>query len=1066
MGPEPRVGDAISAEDDGIRAQAFNGNVIVTTLAANATNASATGGTIEAGSGGSDQAIYAESAEGDVSVYQNAGLSGYQGIVASAEDGTVIVDVNAGIEATDFGVYADVDDSDGTGGGTGAEIATVTVGPNGSIESGGSSIVVAGDDGLVTVDVSGSLEQTSTSSTDYNGISITTDSGAIDVTTRDGGTITTAATGIDTNGIRTATEEGAITIVVGDQISTVGDGIDARSEEGDITITTLAADALQGTILDDADASGLGGKIIAGVADFDAGIDAFSDGGDVSITVNAIIEADDGIIAGSDRGDVTVNVNADINAEDFGVYAYIETDAGSEPETEIVRVTVAADATITSSEDGIFVEGDSGDATVIVNGRVDSAGETVDGAEEGDGVDIRTGAGSIFMTLNAATGDNLGGIRADQEGILLESDFGNVTVTINEDITAGQSALDVTDGEVVIVNINGGTLTGAGSDGEAVVEVAADVSIEVNNSGVIHSNAETDIEQAADLAVDLDADDGTLDSSVLTNNGTIIGRINGSLAADRVENNSSESWVFTGVSNFLGGDDTLNNNSTGLIRNAVDAEGAETAEYVSLESFNNAGLLTLSDQSMGQDFLRDRAYTDGDFTGLGGTLAIDADLGASNPDADRLLIGSRALEGTTYVDVNLVSSEFGGLNEAGIPVVAIGTAEGSIGSFMLSNGPIDMGLFTYDLYYRTDLGDLATGNDEGQGSLANTGFDEGTAGVESVWVLASSPDADAFALPMLQSTVHTLWHESAGTWDERTADLRRNPQGGDMTVSSMSEAGATQKTGAWIKLYGGKQDQDFSYQSMPPAPSSPSTINDNMDLRYHGFTTGLDVTVDADVPGDVILGVLVGYGKAGLDFASGSSADYETKTFGLYATYMNDGFFIDALFKADMGTVDYATQTSVGAATFSTDYKALGFVLDTGKRYNLTGGTFIEPKATLSYSRSSVDSAIVAGAPVAFDDGSSTKGRIGARFGTQQANSEAFVELSLWKEFSGDQTVFIDSGNGASITQQPGDTYGEVAVGVNLFDAGNGWNAFAKGGATFGGDTKAYSAQAGFRVNF
>ncbi|HSO47793.1 MAG TPA: autotransporter domain-containing protein, partial [Rhizobiaceae bacterium] len=846
-------------------------------------------------------------------------------------------------------------------------------------------------------------------------------------------------------------------------------------------------------------------EIDAGGGDSDRGIVVSNNFGNTKVTANAKITANDGIVVLADGGNTDVIMNADILADDFGIAVDYDDDGTSA--TEVVNVTTAAGTTITSNQDGIFVDGDDGKVTVLVNGRIDSAGNVVDPGDSGDGIDVNTDAGDIDITLNAGNGIQPSGIRSDLDGIKANSSDanspdldGNVSIVANASIEAGLSGIRVEDGEIVSVDVGGGaTVTGLGTTANAVVDLTADLGLTFNNFGTVHSNGADEVTQAADVAVDfaIDSigDDNDIVFATLNNDGTITGRFDGSDVGDTFNNNSPNTWTFTGISDFEGGIDTFNNNSVGRVVNAIDFTSAETAQYISLENYVNSGEVSLVDQLPGDTFVRDRAYTDGDYISSGGTISVDVDLSQATPDSDRFIIGGDAIDGkgteTTFVSVNRIDQGPGGFTPLGIPVIEIrGDVLGST-NFELANGPIDTGFFTYDLFFTDDASPYTDGDAPGLENLANTNLGEGTnetIAINNLWVLASTLNQNAYGLPHVVAGANNLWNVSTGTWLERTADLRlgfaQGMIGDAATVNGLTlgadlapeeapvappVAMSTLRPGAWFKVYGGHDSRDVTATQSVLGGAGSVRFNDNLDQDYFGALGGIDTVVDAGPSAAWIFGIYGGYGHSSLDFDSGVSIDFEAASVGAYATYLNAGFFFDALFKADFGTADYNATASAGS--FDTDYQSLGGVLDTGYRFD-NANWFFEPKATLSYVSTDVDDAKGFGLPVSFDDGESLRGRLGARLGTSfvsgAAKWEPFVEASYWNEFSGDYAATISSaGTDVPVNYDAGGSYTEVAVGLNAVEIGGGWSAFAKGNFQFGEDDyTGQTYQGGIRFSF
>ena len=203
----------------------------------------------------------------------------------------------------------------------------------------------------------------------------------------------------------------------------------------------------------------------------------------------------------------------------------------------------------------------------------------------------------------------------------------------------------------------------------------------------------------------------------------------GSTAAtdDTFNNNSPNTWTFTGISDFEGGFDVFNNNSTGRVVNALDATSAETAQYISLESHVNSGEISLVDQMVGEAFVRDRAYTDGDYIGNGGTISVDVDLSQAIAGLGPLhhwrQCQRRQRLGNDLVSVNRIdqaraASTLWEFRSSRFPATCRDR------HFELANGPIDTGFFTYDLYFTNDTSPYTDGDAPGLENLANTNLGE------------------------------------------------------------------------------------------------------------------------------------------------------------------------------------------------------------------------------------------------------------------------------------------------------------------------------------------------------
>ena len=276
--------------------------------------------------------------------------------------------------------------------------------------------------------------------------------------------------------------------------------------------------------------------------------------------------------------------------------------------------------------------------------------------------------------------------------------------------------------------INNGT--GTGNDGPAtmnLIGLTGDLMVAGNDATINNTNGATlnfvGLNGAALIAAN---------QAIINNNG-----------ADPSDPSARSTINLIGINTFLmaggAGDDQVNN--TGV----MNVAGAAT--FLGLENFNNAAG-TLSMRNGG---IIDVTTTTGNFNGgAGSTLEIDAELNGPGFNADLLLVGGDTT-GTTGVVVNdLLAGSPGTYNPEG---VIFGLVDGNTapGHFFSANGPIDKGLFSYDVFLNPSHPDV---------------------GGDDAWVLASTPDQTFFELPSIITAAQDMWHTAAGVWLDRTADLR------------------------------------------------------------------------------------------------------------------------------------------------------------------------------------------------------------------------------------------------------------------------------------------------------
>lgn len=744
---------------------------------------------------------------------------------------------------------------------------------------------------------------------------------------------------------------------------------------------------------------------------------------------------------------------------------------------------------------------------------------TLSGPNVLGGNDITVGIGQTSpMTLTAETDDGIEIITP-----FAHNDV-NVNVGAGSSVIANNgSAINIAGFSLLgdnAVNIeNAGHLQGDGTLFDPTIFVATDGAVNIHNdtSGNIQSdggNAFASIIQSFSGDTNTVTNDGTMTGSVQ------LFSFNG----NSVTNTSSNTWNTAGLNLLLsGGPNVLTNTANGTINtgpltafalvgpaeNTINNSGVininpdgDSVFGVSLTTFlgtgfvfppsqnaefnNSGGLLNMTNgvSDFGlvtpatvpgflggplgpyQNGIGDVTFIAGNFNGTGDSrLGIDAFLDASDTSSSDLLVvgfpGSNVgnTTGSTGIVVNDLNNGPGSYNPDGILVVDV-EGDSPKGSFYLVGGPIDKGLFNYDLY-RTEVGSVD-------------------------WILASTPNARAFELPQLITGGQEVWHQSSGVWLDRTADLRTmygatavyGPAGGASGASllgkpapapapdkGMAMAPAEPRYSSWARGFGADYDRDVTNTTTLFGTTNQVVGDYSQDVW--GGQAGIDVVVSKNANSTFLIGALGGFATSDMKFdTTGDKATLDGPMAGLYATYLSGAWFVDVL---GMGQwLDTDLKTTFDGASASTDINSWGVVADTGYRFGKAGGMFFEPMGTLAWVSTDMDSFDLLGASVDDADGDSLLGRVGLRIGTQFMSGghrvEPFVVGSLWHEFEGDNSVQLTSaGFVLPIADEIDDTYGEVGGGINIFSLSGNFSAFAKGDVRIADDIDGVSGKAGVR---
>ena len=933
------------------------------------------------------------------------------------------------------------------------------------------------------------------------GINVATDIGAAlvlagDINSSGTGIQATAGTGLafaiannvtteDTNayGMNVLAEGVAIAVSTG-TITTKGEGafgIHANAGDG-------IAGVLAGNVVTTGDGStGIYGQgnsvyIVAGnvktTGDGSAGIINDANGSSVTIFLTSHTEGDNspGIKATDPSSDVFVaglgvitegsnstGIIAD-SQKDVDVYVgFVGT--GGDSSRGIHAFSQSGDVGVTAGFVGTLGANSDGIRAVSLNSDVDVNVLAVGTAgNNSDGIRAFSSSGDVEVNALAVgtSGDDSNGIRAvslarnvdintlvvgttgsDSDGIRAYSRDGDIRVTAGFVGALGDGSHGIhaiTSNGSVDILVKEAALGGGEEDGAGIVFGGRERANLLNQGFIGALNHRAIVNDDND--------------SVVENKGIVTGYLVMGQGNDVFKNTTGALFLAYGDSDF--GTNASDNDEDDLFENAgrvamLPWHLPQTATIKGLETFDNSpgGEIWLRNNHAG-DVLK---LPNSNFVG-GGTFAIDAEL-REGGKADELHIGKDISGGVTAVLVNDVDPKApGAYDPNGITFAVVGGGT-QVGDFSLVNGQIDKGLFTYDIFLRDGAGENG----------------------ENLWVLASTPDQTFFELPSIISAAQSLWYSSTGVWLDRTADLRSASAA--CTAGGMKDevvCGPAVRPGVWAKAFGNwserSQDHRFSLHGRT------FDYKVEYDQDSYGIIGGFDFAPNVDAAygrGGWLLGVMAGYINSTQDFKrSATDVDMEGALVGAYATYLQDGLFVDAQIAANIGEVRYSSAAPGLAAKDSADLRSIGGIIDVGYRMPFgSASTFIEPGVTLAYVNSNIDNVTIFGTKVDFKDGDSLRGRLGVRLGTSMIAGnhkiEPFVGASAWYEFKGENEITAKS-NGYELAAKDdvGGWIGEVSGGINLFDMSNaGVSGFAKGNYQFGDDDyRSFSGQLGIRVQW
>ncbi|HVZ14438.1 MAG TPA: hypothetical protein VG894_08270, partial [Bauldia sp.] len=634
------VDNVFSYEGLGIYATAANGFVEVTA-----------DGNVTA----NQDAITAESANGDdghvdVNVTGDVKSDDGQGVIANTVNGAVDVEIGGKVTSKGDAVDAQSNNGSVTVKAAGGLLSYDGKGVDASSENGAVSVVIGTDTPPEIADVTSKLDA----------ITAQTNSGTASVD------VTGSVQSYDGKAIYAESDTSAVTVAVGGNVTSKLDSIYAQSDSGS------SADLLDVEV---------GGNLTS----YDGqGIQALAANGRVKVKVDGDTETKlDAITASTTGGDaastVAVNTGGAITSYDGSGIVASSANSG---------VTITSTGAVTTKIAGIYARSTGGDANASID--INQTGHLI--SWSGVGIDALSTGGPVSVTTS-------GGIEADQDAIVAESQGGDDIGTVTVKNTSGKivsnkgngvTATATRDGVSVDVtgdidaDQNGISATSTGETETSGVTVQETGKITVANGSGIYVNS------LADAGVTLDGEisggahgiDATSLAGAVTATIDDEGKISGSSGAGVHMNSYTTATLnnYGDLSSAYGpafeidgdGTGTVNNYGTisgnfsfdaaaGTFNNMADAvyNAGDEMDFLGGGTFNNSGLLSMSTDS--GDSPLQNTYLNGDYVQTdAGTLRTD--IRFSDNWSDRLVVsGTADLAG--LVSVNVSGDLFDGIDK-------------------------------------------------------------------------------------------------------------------------------------------------------------------------------------------------------------------------------------------------------------------------------------------------------------------------------------------------------------------------------------------------------------------
>lgn len=464
-------------------------------------------------------------------------------------------------------------------------------------------------------------------------------------------------------------------------------------------------------------------------------------------------------------------------------------------------------------------------------------------------------------------------------------------------------------------------------------------------------------------------------------------------------------------------------------------------------------------------------FQDGTWIGDGGRVVFDVDTSLTQTDctreaddqswdfqaADCLRIVDSTVEGQTYVSVTQrIPGDRGrltqGIMDQGIVLIetpgSTVTAENfaldpTMRGYNATSDSLDKGLYQYVLLFDQDA---------------------------EQFKLFGTLSGAAYQLPMAATVAHDIWRVSAGSWLERQAHVRGVESG----------TGG----GVWLRVSGQQADREVSSQST--LGGLPYAVDNNSEARTYAVTGGVDLISAEGQDRAYAVGVMLGYGHADVDYeVSTNTQAFDAWTGGVYASVSAGGLFVDAVVNYNKVVIDTDApgfDLRPEGTILSSRLNSLGGQVEAGWRVDFGDAFFVEPLASVSYVRSTMDDLEIEpddrsrpGLVVSYEDPSSFRAGAGGRLGMERDLGPVRAQVSLlgrmWNELEGKNTASIHNlafpdDPDLRVTDDVSGLFNEIALGASVWSPGGGVSGFLNLGGKFGDDYDAQTFSAGVRVTW
>ena len=863
-----------------------------------------------------------------------------------------------------------------------------------------------------------------------------------------GGSVAIAATGTITAGrdgvsVSNGPGGGDARVAVA-TVEAGGDGVSVYSNgSGGVTVTA------SGSITAERDGvSAVGGAAVSGVnvtvATVDAGgdgVSVYGAGGGVAVTAGSVKGGDAGIRVRTGSRATGVAITA--GPVEGGKSSGISVEHGGGGHTRI-----SATGSVTGADSGVYIRG-GGRLTVDASGAVLG--------RRGDGIHARgDAAAQISVSVSAEV---TGGAVAGKAAIRTDSADGTTTVVLESGASvrasaSGKAIMDGRGAATVTVrsgaSIRGGVSLGAGAD-ELVLAGGDFSGITTIDGGPGHDTLRITAGSGSLAALSGDGAGTTgVESVVVSGSARLSGNVEVSegtaelVFADgaqiggdgKLAGAGAARLVFRGVSGELDVSRLSNWSAVEIGDGSRVSLSGSTLGEAAADSLSVAGTMAFGSGGRADD----RFTVEGDLSGGGGRVEIDANLATGS--TDRLVVEGD-VSGTTGIAINNITPSAGRHSSGEIEIVSVrGKADAS--AFRLEGDAIPAGAFTYDLRHISDGGRFVLRPGD---RVSDTGA-----------ALRSSPAAIAsgFAAATALSARTAARSPSAAIGAGIGSAATFGERGSAIVGQGAVNMAAADTRSVWMRFYSDKRE------------FGADAVGGDAEIDSSGFQFGIDLFVREAAAGKWIAGLTAQYGTVKAETQGGGGAGRQEssgQSVGATLSWLGyGGFYADA--QAQLGAVDsdYSSDT-MGVVGSGVSAGTSLLALEAGWRIAVGEGATLVPQGQLGMSSVRSDGFTSGSLDVESGTATSLDGRVGLAAEFAVPGGGVRVSGNLWRTLSEPDGTVV---NGKTVEPGGPDGWAEFGVGGS-FDLNDDTVLFLDGTWRTGvgdGDASGASISGGLKLNW